>query len=153
MSDDLDTLSDAQLNELFAVEAAGYVLYTERREPPMSKLETPERWCYRDREGTFYLGEPYSLHADAYAEIGLRHGYMWARPKFCADMNAVLPVLEKYQWQSTRWDGRKCGREADGLTYWVNVPMGAAGSTEGVAPTLARAAVLALIRWARISAA
>lgn len=145
MTDSLDTLSDQALNELFAVEVAQYVLYTERRQPPMSTLETPERWCYRDREGNFYLGEPYPLHADAFKEIGLRHGYMWGRPKFCTDANAVLPWLEKRVVRINRY-GASCGDDPE----WQAV-IDESRVWFGVAKTFPRAAVLALLRATRAS--
>lgn len=144
MKDDLDSKTDAQLNELFAVEAAQYQLYPERREPPMSKLEKPEQWCYHDRDGVFYLGEPYALHRDAFAEIGLRWGYMWARPKFCSDVNAVLPAMEKaghFPLIMRPHHGEGMERVYEVLFHGIE--------QRSYAPTLARALVLALIRAAR----
>lgn len=92
----LEELTDQELSEAFAVECVGYVLFDKPMEPPMSRLEVPEKWCYRDRSGNFYIGEPYAVHPETTKEIGVTFGYMWHRPKFAADANAVLPFVQAH---------------------------------------------------------
>lgn len=147
-TDELDQKTDAELNEIFTVEVAEYVLHDKPFQPPMSKLEVAERWCYRDRDGNFYLGEPYALHKAAFEEIGLRWGYMWTRPKFCTDANSVLPWLEKHR----PWG---CDSEDPKMTNTWRIQVGCSvigGDMEFArSQTFARSAVIALIRAKRAS--
>ena len=126
----------AKINEAVAVHCAGYVLYPGPGEPPMSKLETPEPWCYRDHQGRFYLGEPYGVHGLGRAEMGLTFGYMWTRPKFTEDANAVLPLLEKGEMVVGHEPGKN-----HRVQFWINDAYAL-----GAASSFPLAACLALLR-------
>lgn len=124
MSENLDTMSDAELNELFAVEIAGWTI---KRFWPSCDMRTdtskPCHQWYRP-DGSLYSSDPW----------------------FCTDANAVLPWLAKMNSASAV------------LRTWIATPdwcvtikecVGENGErleAQGVAPTFARAAVLALIR-------
>lgn len=132
------SVSDEALSAAVAEHVAGYVLFPKTIEPPMSRLEVPEKWCYRDYKGTFYVGEPYTVHKN---EMGLTWGYMWTRPKFATSADAVLPLLPK-KGKGGFWtaDGgymgvRICIRDINGII-----------EQEALAPTFARAACFALLR-------
>ncbi len=141
MTDDLDSKSDGELNELFSVEVAGFVLFTGVGEPPMSEAQRAEPWCQRTRDGIFYIGEPYKL---SHHHAPQTWGYMWTRPKYCADANAVLPWLKK--WHS--------GHGWNGETYVVTVThlnphLRESRQWFGMSPSFARASVIALLRAKR----
>lgn len=150
MKTKLTNPTDDELNAAFAENVAGYVLYRHAMEPPMSSLEVPEKWCYRDRHGTLYLGEPYRLHPAAFDEIGLRWGYMWARPAFTRSMDAVLPWLEKkevfeviYNNNPHSGDVGYAVQVADSFTEDNKEPKGRSGWVQN--NFLPRACVIALL--------
>ena len=110
--DNLDRLSDLELNAVFAAEIAGWF------------IDLPPQYAQGFR--------PKSTKPEPI-------------PGFSTDANALLPWLDKYQWQLTRWNPMS-PQEAE---YWINLPMGSPGSVEATAPTFARSAATALIRAAR----
>lgn len=116
MSDDLDTKTDAQLDELFAVEVAGW-----HRQEERWPSQPYTRWTWRDKPG-----------GDIRA-CDLR---------FTTDANAVLPWLEKHGWKGTS-DGQRAA------VVVLAGPDQQVHEVRGIAPTFARAAVIALIRAKR----
>lgn len=122
--DDLDHKTDEELNELFAVEVAG--------------------WTYR----TFPDGAlPHVKHwQDAVQNTVSLH----TQGAFCASADAVLPYLDAFMWVAR--NTLDCGRFAEHLSVPAenglhSVKVITDGIEHvGVASTFARAAVLALIR-------
>jgi hypothetical protein len=107
-----DSLTDAQLNELFAVEVAGW---------------SSGGWSawHKEDEGT---------------------DRVIREPAFTTDANAVLPWLEKGgEWQASKRQGQWM------VSFYE--PKGDMYAHLSVAPTFARAAVIALIRAVRASKA
>lgn len=143
-TDTLDQATDAELNELFAVEVAGFIMHPTSSEPSMSRLDVPEKWCYRDRWDQFYIGDPYDCR-----NLGLEHkwGYMWHRPVFATDANTVLLWLEKHPtieiYRVYQLGGNGLVDESLPLLWSVSI------GGPSAAPTFARAACLALIRARR----
>ncbi len=125
MSDDLDNKSDAELNELFAVEVAGWQVGNHGL-----------FWDSDNREAHIIKGG--LLHQKRTA-MGLPSEPQFC-VDFCTDANAVLLWLEKGAW-NLWFEGKQW--------YRVTVEVGLVGEYDGHAPTFARAAVLALIRGAR----
>lgn len=144
MNDNLDSLSDSELSEVFAVEVAGI---------------TPERLAFASRDG----GQSGSLYEDFRFVNGPRisrkdvedfcrkrpeysvcfHTYVYQQ--FATSADAVLPWLEKHSdWAINRAPIR------DNISVQIN--LWKEQNTEnafGSAPTLARAACIALIHAAR----
>jgi hypothetical protein len=73
MSDDLDALTNTELNQLFARQVCGFIVKA-----------APKKDC------GYWVRVPGRQHWSG-------------GPDFCADANAVLPWLEKHAWQCTRW--------------------------------------------------
>jgi hypothetical protein len=124
MNDQLDGMSNAELDEIFTVEVAGFV--------PMDCM----------------------LHdVGAYRGAGSRERsdgkWIASHIPFCTNANAVLPWLEKH-FIETEWcsPGQHHPRETHD-NWRIRIPGVIAG--DGRARTFARAAVLALIRAKRAS--
>lgn len=125
-ADNLDALSDAALDEIFAVEVAGW-----------TNIDT-------------YLGRnplPFTRSFRGGTDDGLTEGEdtLWHEikrlPNFTTDANAVLPWLEKQEWSLYFDQG-----EMNPYILTIEYPE----KLKAVeAPTFARAAVLALIRAKR----
>lgn len=121
MSDDLDSKSDAQLNEAFAVEVAGWRAIKNLGGAGGFLAIDPRGECYIDLGGT--PGRAIALNA----------------PNFCIHAEAVLPCLEKGTVSASRVD------ITDTPDAWrVTVP----GAT-AFGSSFARASVIALLRAKR----
>lgn len=123
--DDLDAKTDAELNELFLREVAGWF------PEPNNKSFWRTHWP-RDNDNFKGYQGPEPSHF---------HNVMLPRP--CTDANAVLPWLEKEKrWEinyfgDAQWKEKAYCAEVRGFRV--------------LAPTFARAAVLALLRAKRAS--
>lgn len=122
MSDELESKTDAELNELFAVEVAGWRWHTF----PNGALPSVKHWKDADDKYT-------SIHTAG---------------NVCTDANAVLPWLEKHPnavlvLVDGAWHCDLNCEEGAGETFNIVT----VASSE--AKTFARAAVLALIRAKR----
>lgn len=134
MNDNLDTLSDAELNAVFAVELAGFRWFKWGDHPDaMRFLCAP-----RSDQGSF---RPTDFHTANHA------GSMQEVPSFATDANAVLPFAQSkypnveitcYHAGEFKVRFRKFGS----LASWYTVAVASAS-------TFARAACIALIRAER----
>jgi hypothetical protein len=141
--DNLDTLSDAEINECFAVEVAGWTPWLEKRGDYThyiwQKAGDKLPWMnYRD-------GEKYRQNYTKAGKFDSMKHVDHLRLVFSTDSNAVLPWLEKWPIASaTRldrgWSVTLLTESGEGETYNTHD----AGDAE--APTFARAACIALIR-------
>lgn len=115
--DDLQSKTDAELDELFAVEVVGCV-------------QTPAGWHHPDGR------------ADAWPQ---------PYPAYCEDANAVIPFLAAHDtWQIWRATENRVGVNVAPLAWWrSNDHEEGVWPFEAVAPTLARAVVIVLIRAKR----
>lgn len=120
MTDELDTLSDAELNGVFTREVAGY----ERGWSGTSGSQASDGWRFRD-------GDEWRFVFDHEA------------PDFATDVNAVLPYLEKHAEVSNVFEG---GEWFVGIE---EKPARPGSFVSGAAPTFARAVTIALIRAKR----
>lgn len=121
--DDLDTLPDAQLDELFSIEVAG----------------PAEHQWYETHDG------------DICNHCGLESWMPEEKCHiaYCADTNAVMPHLSKRHWNAwTQGDDLATRRTYVG----IYAEKGERGYEPSHASTFARAAVIALIRHARRNA-
>lgn len=136
IADELDSLPDSALNELFAVEVAGFA------------------WVSDHSMRKCWLLAPHSLKHPMFAAMTRSLDFdvrdRGSLIDWCTDANAVLPWLEKYQnalpcWIAGSWQTTISKEVGEGETFDV-VALG-----DAEAPTFARAAVLALIRAKRAS--
>lgn len=140
MTDNLDTLSDGELDEVFAVEVAnipalftlmkrGYY-YRQNGNGYTSRIE--EAWRVTEAVADQYVyphDEPVTKHR-------LPHG------EFSADANAVLPwLLKAFRFHAHGDAGEVTVQAEISATHWL-IP-------QSTAPTFARAAAIALIRAKR----
>src|SRR6185436_12944295 len=137
MNDDLDSKTDAELNELFAVEVAEIFKIV-----PITSFHKRKgiaalfRGDVIKREGS----QPYTPEAIRWKD-GKYGGDKI--PDFCADATAVIPQLNRGRWNSY-FEGEAIHR--------VTVERGLIGEWDGNAPTFERAAVIALLRAKRATA-
>lgn len=121
MPDPLESLSDGELSETLAREVAGWKYAPSWKHGPG---ENPHMVWF-DETGQW------STDDDGYP----------IRPRFATSADAVMPWLEKYRaWSSSRHQGGNA---------IVSIHRRRGEFWEGIAPTFARAACIALIRSAR----
>lgn len=135
-NDNLDTLPDAELSEVFAIEVAGYI----RTETPDARTDTYDSRVWTDQDGNTFVSSPYSV-------FNLRkYGHEWEKATFAASADAVIPYLDTYGWDVAHMRCR------DGTTirrlYLRSQCHEVLGACE-VATTFPRAACIALIRAKR----
>jgi hypothetical protein len=127
-TDNLDSLSDAELSERVAVECAGYV---KTDDPDHSTAHgSPQVW-WDEKKKRCLISEPYSLNVYGHT----RYNHSWKTAAFATDANAVLPLFEK----TTGW---AC-YDRDGWAVRLKQ------AEPALAQTLARSICIALLRAAR----
>ncbi len=128
MNDDLDSKSDSELNEIFAVEVMGKILYEDKQPGANGR----KYWEEDGGSTVFYLPDQ----------------------TFCADANAVLPWIEvqadtaPHQQAAAQFNGTEWS-----VVLFTDFDCPHPGSRRGVASTFARAAVIAIIRVKRANTA
>lgn len=147
MNDELDTLTDEKLSEVFAVEVAKtYCRHPLVRGDKTKGIVARFHGGITKSPGSQERSIDVTLWRD-----GRYGGSLW--PSFATDANAVLPWLEKQM----QWAINGCGVPEIPLAGWsvlIQTPTKsdfAANNFVGRAPTFARAACIALIRAHRIS--
>lgn len=142
--DDLSNLSDAELNECFAVEVANIPHYFTIMKRGLYYRPNANGYTARIEEAWKVEEAIADQHVYPHDEPVTKHRLK--RPPFSTDANAVLPWLEDCAVKAVR----QCGEEGFPDEWMVDVFNGAPmGYGTATAPTFARAACIALIRAKR----
>lgn len=128
-ADNLDSLPDAQLDELFAVEVAGW------------KIKDGPYVINTGRYQLEYEGRHIDTGTDKFSVNGL---------KFCASADSVLPWLEKAHSDGCNVGAGLMNTITTGRVWNCRILDNATNTQEvGIASTFARAAVICLLRAQR----
>ncbi len=146
MNDNLDTLNDAELNEAFAVEVAGWLPRWHIFKRGLYFRPNAAGYTSKESEAGLFTEEEAKAYEYPHDEpVTIRRA---ALGQFSTDANAVLPWLEKYDPVSVTWTGKSWAvtiMEETGSGETYDVPTIA----EADAASFATAACIALLRAKR----